>query len=134
MNAPQNWNGDTVSDGNPLTADPPDLTDTNLTVNVNLPGLPPGSPAGTTPSPPACATVAGMANPNNETLDGHHDWNSVVLPFLHYGDSLTRGLDNAGQEIAPTTQDRNVLFAAINTADVGVTIDSRPIPSVPANA
>ena len=127
LNQPQNWNGDTVSDGNPLTADPPDLTDTNQTVNINLPGLPPGSPPGTAPSPPACATVAGMANPSNETLNGFNDWNAIVLPFLQYGDSLTQNV-NGDEERVPTTQDREVLFAAINTADVGVSIDSAPNP------
>ncbi|HYI14354.1 MAG TPA: hypothetical protein VEX37_03110, partial [Thermomicrobiales bacterium] len=116
-----NWNGDTDAAGNPDTTDP------SVPMNINLPGIPPGSPAGTTPSPPACATVAGMPNPNNETLDGHDDWNALVLPFLQYGDSLTQSI-NSEEDHVPNMQDRDVLLAAINTADVHVTIADSPEP------
>ncbi len=119
LNTQPNWNGDTVSDGNPATLDPPDLTDTGVTANINDAG--PADAAGNR-SPRACINAM-----STETLDGHHDWNAIELRFLRFGDSTTQALF-AEQDQVPTTQERDVLLAAINRTDVSVTLADSPEP------
>jgi uncharacterized repeat protein (TIGR01451 family) len=119
LNVRPNWNGDTISDGNPLTADPPDLSDTGVTANINDAGPPDG--AGNR-NPRACINAL-----SNETLDGNHDWNTIVLPFMQYGDSLTQSV-NADEDNVPTIEDRNLMTAAIHTTDLSVSITDSADP------
>ncbi len=113
LNVRPNWNGDTDAAGNP------DTTDTGVTQNINDAGPPNG--AGNR-NPAAC--VNGL---NNETLGGFDGWDSIVIPFLQYGDSLTQKI-NAEENNPPTIEDRKAMFEAINTADVRVTIADSPDP------
>jgi len=117
LNALPNWNGDTISDGNPATPDPPDFTDKGVTSNLNDAGP---APAGGGPrSPRACINAL-----TNETLDGNDDWKTLVLPFMQYGDSLTQKV-NGEDDNVPTIEDRNRMTAAIHTTDLSVAmIDS----------
>jgi uncharacterized repeat protein (TIGR01451 family) len=120
LNAGADYNGDGDALDNRNTQ--PNPPNNPVVANINTAGVPPGSPAGTAASPPSCANAL-----SNETLNGHHDWNALDLLFLKYGDSLTRAL-LAEQDHVSNMQDRDVLLAALNTADLGVTVTDSPDP------
>ena len=99
-----NWNGDTISAGNPAT------TVTGVTANINDAGP---APAGGDRNPRACINAL-----TNETLDGNDDWNSIVIPFMQYGDCSPRR--SMPRRAGPRRSRTAPMTAAINTTDLGL--------------